>query len=338
MKLSILMPSNRPFAAAEKSVRTALVYAEACDAMLIVSDNSRDPEKRRVLANCSPRLVYSQPEGDGLHENLLNVYRLAKTEFILMMGDDDEIYVGPNDRPIDLAALGPDYIGAKPLIAVANSSGKVIRVKDFAIAEDTPGQRVMAYNDRAKGDNAAYYSIFRRAPFVDLHRFFLANHPLKSGNGDWALAATLFACGKIAYDPGTVYKYNFHQWDDPTKIGNQIDSIYEAAGLEASADKFKLLFLFVDMMILSQRAGSPLDAEGQLDLAIGAGAPIFNGFCREVARNSDAYSDRVHALTNSVIGHSDPTRRLDTAIALLDDIRPGLSDAYDQFRKVANAS
>ena len=336
--LSILMPSNRPFGESRRAIETALAFCERQDARLIVSDNARDPQKRAMLRDASARLTYLEPEEDGVHANLLNVYAAADTEFIMMMGDDDEIFVSPKDKPLALAEIGEDYLGVRPLVAVANSEGRIIRVKDFAIEGETPGARVMFYNERANGDNAAYYSIFRRKPYVDLHRFFLLHHPLKGGFSDWALACAMFACGKLVYDPGIVFKYNYHRWDNDEKIAAQRAGLFAAVGLPASAERFGLLFLYLDLLILACRKSSPLDGAGKRGLLVEAGGPILSGFCRRVAGEAVDFGPDATALAASITGETLPERQFDLALKMSECVQPGLEARYRAFLEFAIAN
>lgn len=335
MLLSVLMPSNRNFVQSRKAIETALAFCEKVDAKLVVSDNSRDPQKRLMLKNASPRLVYLEPEADGLHANLMNVYDAADTEFILMMGDDDELFVSPKDRPLSLADLDESFMGVRPLVAVANSEGRIIRVKDFGIMEKTPGGRVMYYNAHAKGDNAAYYSVFRRKPFVDLHRFFLTHHPLKGGYCDWALACVLFSYGKLAYDPGIVYKYNYHQWDEPGKIEAQRRGMFEAVGLPGDSERYGLLFLYLDMLILASRRHSPLDADQKRNLLIEAGKPILAGFCQKVEADPAGFGEEACRAAMAVRREHDADRQFQLALGMTELVQPGLEARYRAFHRVS---
>jgi hypothetical protein len=333
--LSVLMPSNRNLAASRRAIETALGFCERRDALLIVSDNAHDPEKRRLLRNASPRLRYIEPPDDTPHTNLRTVLDAAKTEFVMMMGDDDELLVSPKDAPLDLASLPADCIGVRPLIAVMNSAGRVMRVKDFAIAEATPGARVMGYNERAQGDNAAYYSIFRRKPFTDLVHFFLDHHPLRAGFNDWALACVMFAYGKLPYDPGVIFKYNYHQWDSDEKLDAQMRAIYATVGLPESARRFKLLLLYLDIAILALRRGSPLDEAGKRDLMQQAGRPILGGFLKTVADEPHAFDAQATALAAAMRVETDIGKQLQMALDAADCIQPGLAARYRAFHQVA---
>jgi hypothetical protein len=329
------MPSNRNLAASRRSIETALRYCEKQNALLIVSDNSRDPEKRKLLAGASPRLRYVVPREDGLEANLFNVYAAAESEFILMIGDDDELFVSPKDLPLDLATIDPEFLGVRPMTVVANSEGRIVRVKDYGIDDDTPSARVMSYNEKAGGDNSAYYSIFRRKPFIDMHKFYFNHHPLKAGYCDWALATTLFASGKMAYDPGTIFKYNNHNWDRGAKIDEGLQAIYREVGLPVDSGRFSLLLFYLDLMILAQRRGSLLNDEGKRDLAENAGWPILANFWRKVSAAPDAYTAETMALCSRLGAGTGVEQQLEIALQLADQLQPGLTERYRAFHKVS---
>lgn len=334
MLLSVLMPSNRNLAASLKAIETALAFCEKRDALLIVSDNSGDPEKRQLLRNASWRLRYIQPADDAPHTNLRTVLAAADTEFVLMMGDDDQLFVSPKDQPLDLSSIAPDCIGVRPLVAVANAEGRVIRVKDFAILDETPGGRVMCYNGKAGGDNACYHSLFRRRPFADLITFFLDHHPLKAGYCDWALTSVMFAYGKLPYDPGMVFKYNYHQWDSAEKLGGQMQAIYAAANLPPATERFKLLLFYLDVAILALRRGSPLDHDGKRSLLEEAGRPILNGFLKTIAAEQHLCDTRTIGYARA-IRDAEADEQIDLALQMLDCLQPGLTGRYRAFHRAA---
>ena len=334
MLLSVLMPSNRNLAESRKAIETALAFCERRDALLIVSDNSGDPEKRQLLRKASRRLRYIQPADDTPHTNLRTVLAAAETEFVLMMGDDDQLFVSPKDQPLDLASLGPGCIGIRPLVAVANSEGRVIRVKDFPILDETPGRRVMRYNNKAGGDNACYHSIFRRRPFADLITFFLDQHPVKGGYCDWALTCVMFAYGKLPYDPGVVFKYNYHQWDSTEKLDGQRQAIYAAANLPAETERFKLLLLYLDIAVLGLRRGSPLGEAGKRSLLEEAGRPILNGFLKTIFDERQLCDARTVELAQAM-KTADTSDQFELALEMLDCLQPGLTERYCAFHRAA---
>ena len=101
-QLSICMPSNRPLATSRGSIESALTHAEKTGARLIVSDNSRDPEKRAFLENRSLNLLYHYSPSEDASSNWMEALSLAETPFLLPMGDDDQIYFNAGETPVDL--------------------------------------------------------------------------------------------------------------------------------------------------------------------------------------------------------------------------------------------
>jgi hypothetical protein len=193
----------------------------------------------------------------------------------------------------------------------------------------------MRYNEKAGGDNAAYYSIFRRRPFAALLNFYLDHHPLKAGFNDWALACVMFSYGRLPYDPGVIFKYNYHQWDSDEKLDSQMRAIHAAVGLPESTRRFKLLLLYLDIAILATRKGSPLDDAGKRDLMQLAGRPILGGFLKTVADERHAFDAQARALADAMRAEIDTGKQLELALEAADCIQPGLSARYRAFRRVA---
>lgn len=337
--LSIIMPSNRPFSAALRALDSALQYVEKRGGMLIVSDNSGDARKQKALLGCSPNLTYSVPEDKSAKGNFLNALRLAETEFVMVMGDDDEIYEAPEQTPFDLAGLADDFIGVKPLIAVTDSEGKVKRVKDFSLQQETPSGRIFAYNENSGGDNSAFYSIFRRGPFLALMDLFYAAHPTKPANADWALAYTLFSYGKLAYDPSSILKYNFHNWETDEQVDAAVEGIFTAASLDKQAKHYRQLLIYIDMMILSHSHASPLATSQKADIAENAARSFFLGFLNRVKREPETYGAQAVLTVDHILAQADRASQDDLAraIDLTAFIDPSLPMRYRQFREQSQA-
>ncbi len=334
---SIVMPSHRPLDAALRSLDSALQFVEKRNGFLIVSDNSGDARKQKALIGCSPNLLYSVPADMSAQGNLLNALEMATTDFVMMMGDDDEIYETPDQQPYDLAALPADYIGVKPLIAVTNAEGQVKRVKDFSLEQNTPSERMFGYNEKSGGDNSAFYSIFRRAPYSKLLKHFHARHPTKAGNADWALAYTLFSFGKLAHDPSTILKYNFQKWDSNQQVEAQVEAIFAAANLDEKAKHYRQLLIYLDMMILSHSHVSPLGDADKADIAANVGRSFLQGFLNRVLQMPETYGPEVVAtvggwMEQAVRGTDDDLRR---AIDLTRFIEPSLPERYRAFQDVS---
>ena len=334
---SILIPSNRPLDAALRSLDSALQYVEKRNGLLIVSDNSGDARKQKALLGCSPNLVYTVPDDMSAQGNLLNALERATTDFVMVMGDDDEIYETPDQPPFDLSALPADYIGVKPLIAVTNAEGQIKRVKDFALEQKTPSERVFGYNEKSGGDNSAFYSIFRRAPFSNLLKHFYARHPTKPGNADWVLAYTLFSYGKLAHDPSTILKYNFQKWDSQQKVESQVEAIFAAANLDEGAKHYRQLLIYLDMMILSHSHVSPLGDSDKADIAANAGRSFLQGFLNRILQMPETYGPGVVAAVSAWMAEASRNAEddLQRAIDLTQFIDPTLPERYRAFQDVS---
>jgi len=338
--LTILMPSNRPLDVALRSLESALQYVEKRNGFLVVSDNSGDPRKQKALLGCSPNLLYSVPSDMSPKGNLLNVLQMATTDFVMLMGDDDEIYEAPDQAAFNLAGLPADYIGVKPLIAVTNAEGQIKRVKDFALEQDTPSGRMFGYNEKSGGDNSAFYSIYRRLPFSRLLQHFYTWHPTKPGNADWALAYTLFSYGKLAYDPSTIFKYNFHKWESDQQVEAQVAAIFAAADLEERAKHYRQLLIYLDMMIMSHSHVSPLGEVDKSDIAANVGRSFLQGFLNRVSQTPEIYGPQVVAavtawMTEGLRGTTDDLRR---AIDFTSFIEPSLPDRYTAFYEASRSA
>ncbi|HWU62893.1 MAG TPA: hypothetical protein VN112_12805 [Ensifer sp.] len=337
---SILMRSNRPLDAALRSLDSALQYVEKRNGFLIVSDNSGDARKQKALAGCSPNLIYSVPADMSAEGNLLNVIDLATTDFVMLMGDDDEIYEAPDQPHFDLSALPAEYIGVKPLIAVTNAEGQIKRVKDFSLEQDTPSGRMFGYNEKSGGDNSAFYSLFRRKPFSNLMKLFLASHPTQLGNADWALAYTLFSYGKLAHDPSTILKYNFHKWETERQVTAQVDAIFAAASLDENAKHYRQLLIYLDIMILTRSRASRLAEADRADVGSNVGRAFLQGFLNRVVQAPETYgAPAVHAasLLQQKVG-GDPDDDLARAIDLTAFLDATLPDRYRAFQNASRAA
>ena len=330
---SILIPSNRPLDAALRSLDSALQYVEKRNGLLIVSDNSGDVRKQKALLGCSPNLLYSVPADMSAQGNLLNALKMATTDFVMLMGDDDEIYAIPDQSPFDLSVLPADYIGVKPLIAVANAEGQIKRVKDFALEQNTPSERMFGYNEKSGGDNSTFSSIFRRAPFSNLLNHFYARHPTKPGNADWALAYTMFSYGKLAHDPSTVLKYNFHKWESNQQVNAQVEAIFAAANLDERAKHYRQLLIYLDMMILSHSHVSPLGDADKADIAANVGRSFLQGFLNRVLQAPETYGPEVVTAVSTWMAQPVQTTAedLQCAIDLTRFIDPSLPERYRAF-------
>lgn len=329
--LSICVPTKRPFSTSRSAIEQALAVADARDALVVVSDNSGDPQKRAYWQNRSPRIIYHGSKAGSALENFLEAVRVADTPFVLALGDDDGLSVDPHHPALDLADLPADYMGVRPMTHVHITGHGVLRIKDFGIAGLTPTERVREYSQKAGGDNSAFYSIYRREPYRDLLQHFVEHHPVKANFIDWALSLALFGYGRMAYDPGLIYHYNADQWASLEQTRTKNAEIFAEAGLPPHTDLYQPLLMAIDLFVLVARPGTPLSREEALDAVSVTAGDVMNGFLNTVMREPEKYPDRVRYLTQLAQAEADAFDRFQLALLILDDLKPGLKDAYVNY-------
>ena len=225
-QLSICMPSNRPWATSRGAIESALAYAEKTGARLIVSDNSRDPEKREVLQNrCSPHLLYHYSPSEQASGNWLEALSLADTPFLLPMGDDDQIHFSAGETPVDLSALPDDVVGVRPQTQLWTAQTGICQTECYTIGAASPAERLHEFTRKVMGNNSIYYSLYRTSAFVPLLRFFTQAHPTNGGYCDWSLTFALVAAGRIVHDPSLIYRYDLGIWATETGIAGGVSNL-----------------------------------------------------------------------------------------------------------------
>jgi hypothetical protein len=329
--LSICIPSKRGFAASKRAIGEALTVAEARDAVVVISDNSGDAEKRAYWRDRSPRIRYHESSAQTAFQNFLASVAAADTEFVMVFGDDDGISVDPSIATVDLASLPADFMGVRPRTEVLVTGHGVVREKTFGIDELTPTGRIREYSMKAMGDNSAFYSIFRRRPYHDLMDLFVNRHPIKGSFIDWAMALALFSYGRMAYDPGLVYRYNADQWASFDKTKARNEEIFAAAGLPAHTDLYQPLLMMLDLFVFVARPGTPLSREEALDAIAVTAGDIMNGFLNDVTRRPEKFSPRMRYLVELAQAEMDAFARFQLGLVMIDDLKPGLKDDYLQF-------
>lgn len=336
-QLSLCMPTNRNFASSRAAIEGALAFSESRDAVLVISDNSGDPEKENHWRDRSPRIRYSKASGTTAFENFLATIRAADTPFVLQVGDDDAIAFDPSVPAVDLASLPPDFIGVRPKTEVTVTGAGVVRLKEFGIDAETPSMRIREYSQKAGGDNSGFYSIYRREPYLGLISLFAEHHPIRGNFTDWAMAMALFAYGRMAYDPGIIYRYNADQWSTPQKIERKNQELYAAVGLPPDTKDFMPLLTTLDLFVFLARPGTPLDRPQAMDAVGIVCGDILNGFLNQVIRKPEDYSEKMRYLVEMAGKESNALDRFHLALVMVDELKPGLKDAYLAYFKTAQA-
>lgn len=333
--LSICMPSNRPLATSHRAIETALAYCEVKDALLVVSDNSGDAEKRAYWQGRSPRLTYIvDPTLDGTR-NFLAAMHGSRTPFLMPMGDDDELAFDPAVPAFDFASLPADHVGVRPITEVWTEAKGVLRVKNYAIAGEKPSDRILEYLGLAGGDNSAFYSIFRRNQYINLMELFSRHHPTRGAYCDWSQLGSLFAYGKMARDAGTTFRYNFEGWKNKTIVDQKIVDSYLAVGLPADSQKYHVLLLYLDMFVFVSARIAGLTPEGMANATAALSGMVFSIFLKEIAERPKNHTDTMRYLAELAAAEPDPIGHFQIALVMANQIRDGLKEDYITYFKAA---
>lgn len=336
--LTLCIPSNRSLERSLRTISQALAFAEARDALVLVSDNSGEADKAAYWWGRSPRLIYHTSTGTDAFQNVLAATSLAETPFSLLVGDDDGLSFDNTHPAYDLADLPADHMGIRPKTLVEVTGVGVVRTKDFGVSSERPSQRILEYAKIAGGDNSAFYSIFRREHFVGLLRLFHDHHPIRGAYIDWALSLALFAYGRMVYDPSIVFRYNADQWATASAADKKKQDIFKACNLPPHASLYEPLLLALDLFCFVCRPGTPLDREGALDAASIVAGDLMNAFLNQVVVDPSDYSDRMRYLVDLARAEDQTFARFQLGLLMVDELRPGLKDGYLQFFKVASGS
>ncbi len=315
MQLSICMPSNRPFATSRRAIETALAYCEMRNAILIVSDNSGDVEKREYWRRRSPKIKYLVSDGTDAMTNFMTAFLASETPFILPMGDDDEIKFNPKIPAFDFANLPSDHIGVRPITEIWTEEKGTIRVKSFAITSDHPVERIIEYSQAASGDNR--------------------HHPTKGAYCDWSQVTALISYGKMALDQGTLYRYNISGWQSNLLIEKNILKAFTDAGLSEDAQKYEALLRYLDIFVfISSRKSPPTQGEMD-DVKAFLSGPVLGGFFSTVSNRSNIYSETMRYLAEIAEKEQDSMGRFRIALLMIGQRREDLKDRYLEYYKVA---
>ena len=261
----------------------------------------------------------------------------AKTPYIMPMGDDDEIAVVEGQPAFDLADLPEDFIGVLPVSVPFSAVHGKLQAKGFALTSDDPAERISQYVDGAKGNNSLYYSMFRREVFVSLIHAFAEHHPTKGMYCDWALMLTMICYGKMAHDPGTVFRYNMGKWDSAEKIDGMVVDLYRNAGLPTEATKFDSLLMYLDLFVLAMRSASPVTPEQRQRIGRSVTNRLLGPFIQKVANAPEDYDGTVRHLATMAIEAQDSFMQFQIALMMIDRLQPGLKDRYVAFVKAVMA-
>lgn len=336
-QLSVCMPSNRGFQKSFRSIETALAFCEARDAVLVVSDNSRDAEKAAYWQGRSPNLVYLADAPLDPFANGRNSFLPVETPFVMPMGDDDELHVQEGHAALDLAGLPPDVIGVKPAIELFLEGTTLSVPRIYDLDAETPGKRLRQYIDRNEGDNSTYYSIFRTEPYLSLREFFIAAHPTRGGYADWQVVMALVVEGKLLLDRSILFRYNVAAWATPETVEASAKTLYTNAGLPDNFRDYNSLLRWMDLFVFSCRKGVVPAREALAEVQSGELSDLMDLGLRIAIEKSGEGNPVLAEQAGKALKERNPTLKFLHCASVLDCYQPGLKAKYIAFLKAASA-
>lgn len=335
-QLSVCMPSNRGFEKSFRAIETALAFCEARGAMLIVSDNSEDQAKVAHWRGRSAHLVYLADAPLEPNANAMNALQAVETPFLMPMGDDDELHADSGHPPMDLSCLGPDVIGVKPMTELFIPGTDMCIRRAFSLDAVTPGLRLRQFFERNEGDNTAFYSIFRAAPYMSLREYFISSHPTRGSYSDWAMAMALFMAGKLLFDPSIVFRYNAEAWATQAAIDENAKRLYTSVGLPENFRHYSSLLRAMDLFVFSTRKGSGLTQAALLDVQAGELSDFLDLGLRLALDQAGDSNASLRECARKALQERNPMLKFLHGAAVLDCFQPGMKAKYIAFLKTAS--
>ncbi len=330
---TICIPSNRPLTTSRASIESAIAYAAAAGGRLVIADNSGDPQKALWLADCPAHVIYRCSDARSALENLMTTFDDVTTEFMLLLGDDDLIEL--RGAAVDFASLPGDHVAVRPQIDLWTQSAGVVKSTLFALESPDVVTRMSDYLRLSNGDNATYYSFFRSAVYMDLFRLIARSHPTRGDYMDWTVVMAMAFAGKFASDSGTVVSYNAANWTSGPSILEQRKRLFYQAGLPEKAMDYEALLGFLDCYGFVTLIHADVSEKDRLAATYGAAILYLKHFLQQVERAPELYADRAAFIdlmrektTNPDIN---PETLLPYALAIIDQVVPGLCNAYLRF-------
>jgi len=257
--LTVCIPTNRDLNRSKQSIFSAISFSENNQSQLIISDNSKDKNKKKILQDINlPFLKYVSDGPEIAIENWFNAVKNSQSEYTMILSDDDLIF-NIQDEKIDYKELkNNNILGIKPIISCWNREAGIYKNNDFNIEENDPLERMISYRKKSSGDNTTMYSFYDTSILKDLLIVFM-HHPTRGGYTDWAFMQALVSSGKILNDTSKLVVYKNENWfGDKKYIEDQEKKLFVNCGLSDRGHLFSMVFRAIDVFILVLRQSSPI--------------------------------------------------------------------------------
>lgn len=334
-ELTLCMPSRRNLRDSHAAIESAVAFCEARDALLVVSDNSGDDEKRAFWEGKSPCLIYHISDAETAIGNMMFAVQASNTPFIMPIGDDDMIVADEGVEPFDLSDIGFDYVGVFPVTESFQQREKAGSISVLSLEQDDPSLRLRAYLEEKVPNNGGFYSIFRRELWLATMDLFWRFHPTRASFSDWMISLSMFTAGKMAHDPSVRYRYNLSKWGTKDLIIEERKKLFRDVGLPEKAMNYERLFQFLDFFVLINRVGSPLSIDERQNLSRDAVQLIFAKFIIEVANAPELFEDGIGAIAEMALEEQEVFAQFQLGLLMVERVQAGLKDKYIAFIQAA---
>lgn len=237
MQLSILIGTNRKGLLACSRIAQACSWATP-DIEIIVRDNSGDPKKSELLAqfrreHCN--IILAEP-CDAL-TNFSEILRLAKSEFVFLLADDDFCFdhaVAALPALIKQFEKDPSVAGVTGTYVVESSQGSSIVSYQDAESDDVVA-RVAGYLNYG-GANILHYAPIRR-DIVQRVFAFMNSLPFYFSFHDQIICLLYLLSGKFIRLKRLLYLYDVGVWEIGETAQKRDVDFYKDAGLDPVINK-----------------------------------------------------------------------------------------------------
>jgi len=330
--LSLCMPSVRPRADAETSIRSGWSYARERGAQFVVSDNSRDPAKDALLTELESEgltCVHQAPAGES--DNWRSAFDASGGTWVGFLSDDDLLLPLPGGQ--QHLEDHPDIAGYKPDIVINSAGYGITDVLNFQVEAESATERVMQYLRRNQGKNCALFSFFRRSLLGELVELVNGHHPTRAGHTDWSTVLALVSTGKLLSDKSTLLVYNNTNWTTQEQVDASNRRIFTKVGLSERSRHFVSLFMGLDSFILIARSTSPVERAERLQ----AGTLAMHLMFQQLAKVADrSEMSPKESLAVDMLGAGDNLKTmLRDGIKLVELHCPELVERYQAFYRAS---